>query len=350
MSSPNRPQRLRIASLELEPAILLAPMEGLTDLPFRRMIRGIGGVGMVCTEFVAAEGLVRDVPRILEMAQLDPDEHPAAIQIYGRLPESMARAAEMALELGADVVDINMGCPSRKVCAHSGGAALLREPDRVKAIVAAVRAVVPGPMTVKIRTGWSAEEQNGVEIARICEGEGADAITVHWRTRMEAYKGAMRPERIAPIVRAVDVPVIGNGDVIDTASAARMLDESGCHGLMIGRGAIRNPWLGRQLSSWLAGRPVLEPCAAELHALVLAHMEVLEASCRTEKGALGRTKKFCGYYTRGLPHGAPLRQAIFHSHAMAEVRDHLARFFERLAEREGRRVEDADGEDLVDGG
>ncbi len=341
MTPSNRPTQLEIAGLHIEPALLLAPMEGLTDRLFRRVVRGIGGVGLPCTEFVASEGLIRNVPRILEMAQLDPDEHPAAIQIYGRRPASMAEAARMALDLGADVVDINMGCPSRKVCAHSGGAALLREPELVREIVAAVRAVVPGPMTVKIRTGWSPDVRNGPAIARICEGEGADAITVHWRTRMEAFKGAMQPERIAEIVDAVGVPVVGNGDVIDPDSAAAMLDRSGCHALMVGRGAVRNPWLMRQLEHWLRGVPVPVPRAAERHALLLDYMSVLEAHCRTEKGALGRTKKLCGYYTRGLPHGAPLRQAVFHSHAMEEVRGHLARYFERLAakeERSGRSV------------
>jgi tRNA-dihydrouridine synthase B len=332
----NRPKHLDIAGLRVEPALLLAPMEGLTDLPFRRMVRRLGGVGLPCTEFVAAEGLIRDVPRILDMAQLDPDERPAAIQIYGRRPDGMAEAARRALELGADVVDINMGCPSRKVCAHSGGASLLKEPELVRAIVRSVRAVVPGPMTVKIRTGWSPDTLNGPEIARICEGEGADALTVHWRTRMEAFKGPMRPERIAAIVAAVSIPVVGNGDVIDPASAGRMLDVSGCQALMVGRGAVRNPWLMLQLSRWLAGEPVPQPSAAERHQLALDYMEEMEASCRTEKGALGRTKKFCGYFTRGLPHGAPLRQAVFYSHGMEEVREHLRHFFLQLAEREAR--------------
>ena len=349
MSVPNRPQSIRIAGLTIEPALLLAPMEGLTDLAFRRMVRRIGGVGLPCTEFVAAEGLIRDVPRILEMAQLDLGEHPAAIQIYGRRPESMAQAAHIALDLGADVVDINMGCPSRKVCAHSGGAALLRDPEQVRAIVAAVRAVVPGAMTVKIRTGWSPDTINGTEIAHICEGEGADALTVHWRTRMEVFKGAMQPQRIAEIVQAVSIPVVGNGDVVDVESAARMLDESGCQALMIGRGAVRNPWLMNQLACWLRGEPVCSPSVVERHTLVLEAMAQFEHNCYSEKGALGRTKKICGYYTRGLPHGAPLRQAIFHSNAMDEVRDHLARYFEALSAREQRVGSPVDGPMSGDG-
>ncbi len=349
MRQSNRPTQLRVAGLNIQPALLLAPMEGLTDRPFRRVVRGLGGVGLPCTEFVASEGLIRDVPRIIAMARLDPDERPGAIQIYGRRPESMAQAARAAVDLGADVVDINMGCPSRKVCAHSGGAALLREPQLVREIVAAVRAAVAGPLTVKIRTGWSLDERNGVEIARICEGEGADALTVHWRTRMEAFKGAMQPERIGEIVQAVAIPVVGNGDVVDIPSAERMLDSSGCHGLMLGRGAVRNPWLLKQLACWLEGAPVATPTMEERHALVLDYMQVLEAGCHTEKGALGRTKKFCGYYTHGLPHGGPLRQAVFHSNGMDEVRGHLARYFEAQAAREDRGNEPDSSDNLADG-
>lgn len=330
MTTPNRPRQLSIAGLEIRPALFLAPMEGLTDLPFRRAVRSIGGVGLTCTEFVASEGLIRDVPRILEMAAVDADEHPVAIQIYGRRPHNMAEAARRVVDLGADVVDVNMGCPSRKVCAHSGGAALLRDPALVRDIVRTVRAAVAGPMTVKIRTGWARSERNVREIARIVEGEGADLLTVHWRTREEAFKGAMDPEPIAWAVETVEIPVVGNGDVVDVASARRMLDETGCHGLMIGRGAVRNPWVCLQIARWLEGGVVPHPRAAERRALLEDYMTVLEANCRTEKGALGRTKKFCGYYTRGLPHGAPLRQAVFHSHSLAEAREHLGRYFARL--------------------
>ena len=331
MTSPNRPRSLRLGGLTVAPALLLAPMEGLTDAPFRRVVRRLGGLGLTCTEFVPSEGLVRSIPRVREAALLDADEHPGAIQIYGRRPEAMADAARAARDLGADVVDLNMGCPAKKVCAHSGGASLLREPELVRAIVRAVRAAIPGPLTVKIRTGWTPGARNGPEIARICEGEGADALIVHWRTREEAFRGPLDPGPIAKVVQAVDIPVVGNGDVVDRASAARMLDESGCHGLMLGRGVVRNPWLPAQLAAWLEGRSPPEPSLDERLALLRAYVAQQVATCRTERSALGRAKGFCGYYTRGLPHGASLREAIFHSQSIAELLDHVTEHFARVA-------------------
>jgi len=299
------------------------------------MLRRLGGVGLTCTEFVASEGLIRDIPRMLEMAALDEDEHPAAIQIYGRRPASMAEAARRAVALGADVVDINMGCPSRKVCAHSGGAALLREPDLVRQIVAAVRAAIRVPLTVKMRAGFKRGELVAPQIADICEGEGADALTVHWRTREEAFKGAMDPAPIAAVRRAVSIPVIGNGDVNDIPSARRMLDETGCHGLMVGRGAVRNPWLPSQLACWLRGETPAEPGAEARRQLLMEYVQLIVEQSATERRALGRIKKFCGYYTRGLPHGAPLRQAIFHSQTLVRCRREIDAYFRRLVRYEG---------------
>ncbi|MFH1469411.1 MAG: tRNA-dihydrouridine synthase [Pseudomonadota bacterium] len=337
MLPPNRPRSLDIGGLTIAPALLLAPMEGLTDVPFRRVVRRLGGLGLTCTEFVPSEGLIRSIPRVREAALLDDDEHPGAIQIYGRRPEAMADAALAAVDLGADLVDLNMGCPAKKVCAHSGGASLLREPDLVRAIVRAVRHAIPGPLTVKIRTGWTPEARNGPEIARICEGEGADALIVHWRTREEAFRGPMDPAPVAAVVRAVSIPVVGNGDVLDVPSAARMLDESGCHGLMLGRGVVRNPWLPAQLAAWLEGRPPPEPSLQERLAMLEAYVAQQVATCHTERGALGRAKGFCGYYTRGLPHGGALREAVFHSQSVSELLAHVAEHFARLAEALGLR-------------
>ena len=269
-------------------------------------------------------------PRSLHIAALDPDERPGCIQIYGRRPEAMSEAARMVVDLGASLVDVNMGCPSRKVCAHSGGAALLRDPAQVKRIVAAVRAAVSVPLTVKMRTGWARHDRNHVQVARICEGEGADAVTVHWRTREEAFKGAMDPAPIAEVVQAVGIPVVGNGDVVDLDSARRMLDETGCHALMLGRGAIRNPWLPLQLSVWLAGGDPPRPEATEQRQLVLDYLDLMQQHCWNERGALGRSKRFCGYYSRGLRFGGPLRKAVFHSRSMDEARRHLLTYFERL--------------------
>jgi tRNA-dihydrouridine synthase B len=322
------PASLRLGALEIAPAVLLAPMESLTDLTFRRLLRAIGGVGLTCTEFVASEALIRDVPRVEEMALLDPSEKPAAIQIYGKKPASMAEAARRAVDLGAAVVDINMGCPARKVVAHSGGVALMRDPALVGAIVAAVRAAVSVPVTVKMRAGFDAASRNAVQIARICEDEGADGVTVHWRTRVDGFAGTLDLGPIADVRSALRIPVIGNGDVCDVASARRMFDQTGCQAVMVGRGAIRDPFLPLRIANDLAGLPppVVEP--ERRLAFLLDYVDGIQARFRTEFGALGRIKKFCAYYTRGLPGGKALREKIFHAQDLGVVRDLVAAFFE----------------------
>lgn len=294
-------------------------MEGLTDVTFRRLIRRIGGIGLTCTEFVPAEGLVRQVRRVRETAMLDPDERPGAVQIYGRRPEVLAEAARWVAASGASVVDINMGCPARKVCAHSGGAALLGDPALARSIVAAVRAAVDVPLTVKIRSGLTPGHRNHLEIARICEGEGADGIVVHWRTREDAFGGTFDPKPIAEVRRAVGIPVVGNGDVVDVPSALRLLDETGCHALMIGRGALCDPWLPLEVARTLAGEPFEPPTPADRCAFLLAYIEGTRSVFRTESGALGRVKKLAAYTTRALPHGGALRRRVFHARDLSEV-------------------------------
>ncbi len=306
-------------------------MEGLTDLTFRRLVRRIGGVGLTCTEFVPSEGLVRRVKRVLATAVIDPDERPAAVQIYGRRPEALAEAARMVAAAGASVVDINMGCPARKVCAHSGGAALLADPAQVRAVVAAVRAAVDLPLTVKIRSGLTRSQRNHTEIARVCEGEGADGIVVHWRTREEAFGGTFDPAPIAEVRAAVDIPVVGNGDVVDVPSALRLLDMTGCHALMIGRGALRDPWLPLQVARALADEPFTPPTDGERAAFLLAYVDGVRATFRTESGALGRVKKLAAYATRGLAGGADLRRRVFHAGSLSEVEAALATWAARAA-------------------
>jgi tRNA-dihydrouridine synthase B len=316
---PHRPAVMRIRGIEIRPAVILAPMEGLTDVIFRRLIRRIGGLGLTCTEFVPAEGLIRRVKRVRDIAALDPDERPAAVQIYGRRPEALAEAARMVAGGGAAVVDINMGCPARKVCAHSGGAALLGDPALVRAVVAAVRAAVSLPVTVKIRSGLTRALRNHVEIARICEGEGADAIVVHWRTREEAFGGTFDPGPIAEVRAAVRIPVVGNGDVVDVPTAFRLLDATGCHALMIGRGALKNPWLPLEVARALSGDPFVPPSTPERGAFLLAYIEGVREVFRTETGALGRVKKLSAYFTRGMAGGGDLRRRILHARTLDEV-------------------------------
>jgi nifR3 family TIM-barrel protein len=326
------PTSYRVRHLTIAPNLVLAPMEGVTDLLFRRVIRRVGGVGLTCTEFIAGEALRRGVQKAELMARIDPDERPVAIQIYGRDPAAMADAARLVEELGADICDLNFGCPSKKVCAHSGGSALLKDPALAREIVAAVRAAIRIPLTVKMRSGFDADARNAPEIAWMCQEEGAEAITVHWRTRADQYGGVRAVDKIAETKTRLSIPVIGNGDVIDWPSARAMLAETGCDGVMIGRGAIRNPWIFRQIEAQMAGRPAVEPSFADRRELLVSWYHDMRGEFRTDRGALGRFKKIANHFTHGLPYGSELRVAILRAQ---EPEDALARvdaFFAWLEE------------------
>lgn len=320
---------MQIRHLRLDPPLLLAPMEGVTDLTFRRLVRRIGGVSMTCTEFIPAAGLAQNIQRCRDMAIFDEDERPITIQVYGRDPRWLAEGARVAQDLGADVVDLNMGCPSKKVCANSGGSALMREPELATQIVRAVRAAVTVPFTVKMRAGWSPEHQNAPDLAWMCQEEGAEAVTVHWRTREELYGGTLRYHVVAAVKDRLRVPVIFNGDIIDAPSALAALSATGCDGLMIGRGAIRNPWVFREIEAALAGRPAPHVDLAERERVLVGYIDDILARFRSEKGALGRVKKIAKYFAEGVEGGAALRTAILRSPTLEAARDHIGHFFDQ---------------------
>jgi tRNA-dihydrouridine synthase B len=319
-----------IGEVRIEPSLVLAPMEGVTDLTFRRLIREIGGCGLTCTEFVPARGLRDNIPRVMAMVQFDEDEHPLSIQVYGRDPEAMAEGARIAEDLGADIVDLNLGCPSRKVCAHSGGSALMREPALARDIVRAMRAAVEGPFTVKMRAGWDPHHQNAPEIALMCEEEGVDAVAVHWRTRAELFGGTRRLEVVAAVKDRLSIPVIANGDIIDAASALQTVEATGCDGLMIGRGAVRNPWVFREVEAALAGRAPPVVTVDDRERVLLRYYREIRETFRTEKGALGRMKKIARYFTEGVEHGEVLRTAIWHSDSVEEAEERVRWFFAQV--------------------
>jgi tRNA-dihydrouridine synthase B len=321
----------RVRDVLIAPNVVLAPMEGVTDLPFRRLIRDIGGVGLTCTEFVASEGLKRGVGKMFEMASFDPDEHPVSVQIYGRRPDVMAEAARIVEESGADICDINMGCPSKKVCAHSGGSALMTDPTLARDIVRAVRQAIEIPLTVKMRSGFDHTNRNAPEIARICEGEGAEAIAIHWRTRSDKYGGVRNIDKIAAAKAAVGIPVVGNGDIVDIEAALTMFAETGCDGIMVGRGAIRNPWLPLQIAQVLAGETPLKVTAQERQRTLFKYLNSIQGRFRNERGVLGRFKKISNYFTKGLPYGTDLRTLVLRSQSIEEATDHLNAYFTRLA-------------------
>lgn len=324
------PTAYHVRHLRIEPNLVLAPMEGVTDLTFRRLVRQIGGTGLTVTEFVASEGLRRGAARVEAMARFDPDERPVAVQIYGRNPEAMAEAARIVEDSGADICDINMGCPSKKVCAHSGGSALMKDPELAVAIVRAVRAAIRIPLTVKMRSGFDHAHRNAPDLAHALQEEGAEAITIHWRTRADLYGGARAVDKIAETKARLSVPVVGNGDVVDFASARAMFAETGCDGVMIGRGAIKNPWVFLQVWDEMHGRPPRVVDAAERHRVLVGYIQAIRGEFHSDRGALGRIKKIANYFTHGLPHGTELRTAMLHAQSADETLEHVATFFAAL--------------------
>lgn len=331
-------QRIRI-----DPPCILAPMEGITDRDFRRMIRGLGGCGLTVTEFVSSEAMTRSVAKAWRMAEIDPDEHPVSIQIYGRDPSRMADAARYCIDLGADLVDINCGCPSKSVTSGCAGSALMREPDRAEEVFRAVsRAVEPHgvPFTVKMRTGWDSESRNAPDFARRAAEAGAAMVAVHGRTRCDMYRNRSDWEFIGEVKRAVNVPVIANGDILTVEGAREALRLSGADGVMVGRGILRNPWLIRQIADSLAGREVTEPTLADRRDALLEYLDTLGElphfrgdDARRDSVVLGRIKKVAGYFTRGLPYGTRLRERIFHSESVGDARRLVKEYFAMLAAR-----------------
>ena len=286
----------------------MAPMAGITNLPFRLMVKKLGAA-LVTTEMVSAMGLIRGQEKTLNYLKTHPDEKPLAIQIFGSKSEVMAKAAEVVVEAGANIVDINMGCPVKKVIKTGAGGALLRTPQKVKEIVSTVRRACPAPLTVKIRAGWSADEPVAVETARIIEDCGADAIAVHPRFVKQGFSGNADWTIIAEVKEKLKIPVIGNGDVFKPSFALQMKRQTGCDGVMIGRGAIGNPWIFRQILEMENGLSVHQPELYERKKLITEHFRLLSATmgdiraAKTMRGLLLR-------YTKGLPRSNRFRESI----------------------------------------
>lgn len=333
---PDVPLAYSVRNVRVEPNLVLAPMEGVTDLTFRRLIRKIGGTGLTVTEFIASEGLRRGADKMEEMARIDEDEHPVAIQIFGRNPTSMAEAAKIVQDLGADICDLNFGCPSKKVCAHSGGSALLKDPELAEQIVRAVRAAITIPLTVKMRSGFDATQRNCPDIAWMCQEEGAEAITIHWRTRADLYSGTRAVDKIAETKQRLSIPVIGNGDILDFESAMAMFRDTGVDGVMIGRGAIKNPWVFQQVRAQMLGQPMPEITPEEKRRVLVEYYESCRSWFRTDRGALGRMKKISNYFTHGLPYASELRTTILRSQTVDEAISAVNLYFDHLAEWQAR--------------
>lgn len=300
---------LKLGPVAVDPPLFLAPMAGVTDRDFRLIVRRIGGVGVVAMEFISSKAIVHGNKKTRELMFFSDEERPLAIQIYGSDAATMAEAARVVEELGADVCDINMGCPANKVLKGCAGAALMGDLDLARRIVRDVRRAITIPLTVKFRLGLDDGRRNYLDLGRVCEAEGAAAVAMHARTARQMFDGEADWTHLARLKATLGIPVIGNGDVREPEDALRMLAETGCDGVMIGRGATRNPWLFRQIAARLSGGRISEPTLADRRELILSHFRMVAAR-EPSTYALHKLRKFTGWYTHGLPHGRQLRQAI----------------------------------------
>ncbi|QAT51056.1 tRNA dihydrouridine synthase DusB [Caproiciproducens sp. NJN-50] len=299
---------IKIGAVELMGRAVLAPMAGAGDRAFREVCAAYGAA-MTVSEMVSAKALQFNDKKTKDLMELGDAARPSAIQLFGSEPGVMAEGAKRAMEFFPDLIDINMGCPAPKITGPGAGSALMKNPPLCGEIVAAVKAAVPVPVTVKIRAGWDGKSKNAVEVAKICEGAGAAAVTVHARTRAQMYAPSPDWNIIKQVGEAVGIPVIGNGDVTDAPSAARMLEETGCNAIMVARGALGNPWVFRQINAYLAESCRIVPPPG-VHEKMLVLMRQAELACRYkgEHRAMNELRGHAGWYLKGLRGAAGFRR------------------------------------------
>jgi nifR3 family TIM-barrel protein len=314
---------MKIGTLQLAGPVLLAPMAGITDLPYRLIMKRFGAA-LVFTEMISANGLFFNGQGTRELLRSAPEERPLGVQLFGDDPGLLATAAAQVTPF-ADLIDLNCGCPVRKVVGSGAGSALLRDPAKVAAIVAAVRRATPLSLTIKIRSGWDDNQRNYLEIARLAEAEGADAITLHPRTKTQLFSGRANWQEIAELKQAAGVPVIASGDLFTAADAVTVMQQTGCDAVMIARGGYGNPWLIRQILARLQGTLAPPPTAAERLAMAGEHLDLHLATFGAAR-TLGHMRKHLCWYTHGLEHAAAFRQQINQAHSVSELQERLNAF------------------------
>ena len=349
---------MKIGSVDLPSPLAVAPMAGMTDTAFRRLVKRHGGCGLVVTEMVSSEGLIRGIDRTLEYAEYTEEERPISIQIFGGDPSKMADAARVVEGMGADIVDVNMGCPVPKIAKHNAGCSLMREPSHAAAVIAAMAKAVKIPVTVKMRAGWNDGERNAPVLARMVEDAGAAAVAVHGRTAAQSYSGLADWDLVAQIADRLAIPVFGSGDCVEPEQIVARL-ASGVEGVLVGRGVLRNPWILAQAMDMAAGRPPREVSAAHRAQFLLDYIELLRdervrdaeeagkagpatslrageagpgghgatAAARHDRWIINKLRALVPYYTKGFDGGGRLRTAVNTASTLAELQALIGTFF-----------------------
>jgi len=324
------PSEYKVRDLVIRPATILAPMAGVTDTLFRRVIRGLGSCGLLMTEFTSSEGITRSAKKTLRYLFFEEDEHPIAAQLFGANPKVMADAARMVEDLGYDAVDINLGCPAKKVV-KCGGSGLLRELPLLEEILKGIRAAVKIPLTIKLRAGWDENSIVAVEVVRMAEQIGVKAAAIHPRTRAQGYTGKADWNIIAAVKQAVKIPVIGNGDVQSPEDAARLVQETGCDAVMIGRAAATNPWIFRQMEQYRTTGRYEVPTEEDRRQLLSGYYQKILNSNLPD--GVGKMKQFACWFTHSVKNGSELRRIVHSARTPQEVVENVERFFaEKVAD------------------
>jgi nifR3 family TIM-barrel protein len=317
---------MKIGNVELKHNLILAPMAGVTDLPFRLLCKE-QGTGMTCTEMVSAKAIAFHNKNTAALMQTDPAERPVSLQLFGSDPDIISETAAAIEDEPFDILDINMGCPVPKVAGNGEGSALMKNPGLVEEIITKTVRAIHKPVTIKIRKGFTEQSVNAPEIARIAEASGAAAVAVHGRTREQYYSGQADWDIIRQVKQAVKIPVIGNGDIVSAQSAARMLEETGCDAVMVGRGARGNPWLFREIVSFLETGEIPErPTRDEVRQMMLRHAK-MQIAYKGEYIGIREMRKHVSWYTAGYPGSAKLRGAINQVESYAELEQLLMERF-----------------------